>query len=265
MAATPLVRAGRRALAGLSLALGLLAPALAAELHVLSSGGFTAAYRQLVPGYEKASGDQVVSAYGASLGGAPDSIPSRLARQEPADVVILSVPALEALVAAGQVRADSRVDLGRSLIGVAVRQGAPRPDISSVDALKNSLLQARSIAYSASASGTYLSTVLFPRLGVAEQIKDKSRRIVSERVGAVVARGDAELGFQQVSELLPIAGLDFVGTLPDEVQEVTVFAAGITTRAREPEAARALLRYLSSAAAAPVIRQTGLEPIPAAP
>lgn len=249
----------------LSLGAALCGQALAAELHVLSSGGFTAAYKQLVPGYEKASGDQVVSGYGASLGGAPDSIPSRLARHEPADVVILSVPALEALVAAGQVRPGSRVDLGRSLIGLSVRKGTPKPDISSVEALKNTLLQARSIAYSASASGTYLSTVLFKQLGVADQIKDKARRIVSERVGSVVARGDAELGFQQVSELLPIEGLDFVGTLPDEVQEVTIFAAGITTEAREPEAAKALLRYLSSAEAAPVIRQTGLDPIPAKP
>src|SRR5450830_594031 len=121
---TQLWRQASHWIGALTLGAALCGQALAAELHVLSSGGFTAAYKQLVPGYEKASGDQVVSGYGASLGGAPDSIPSRLARHEPADVVILSVPALEALVAAGQVRPGSRVDLGRSLIGLSVRKGA---------------------------------------------------------------------------------------------------------------------------------------------
>ena len=235
--------------------------AFGAELNVMSSGGFTAAYRDLLPEFERATQNKVVTAYGASMGGAPDSIPSRLQRGEPADVVILAAPALDELIKQGKVVAGSRVDLARSIIGMAVRAGAPKPDISSVDALKRTLLQAKSIAYSASASGTYLSTELFPRLGIADQIKGKSRRIESERVGTVVARGDAEIGFQQVSELLPIPGIDYVGPLPPEVQQVTVFSAGVAVGAREPEAGRALIKFLASPAAAPAITKSGLEPV----
>jgi molybdate transport system substrate-binding protein len=232
-----------------------------AELNVMSSGGFTAAYRDLLPEFERATQNKVMTAYGASMGGAPDSIPSRLQRGEPADVVILAAPALDELIKQGKVVAGSRVDLARSIIGMAVRAGAPKPDISSVDALKRTLLQAKSIAYSASASGSYLSTELFPRLGIADQIKGKSKRIESERVGAVVARGDAEIGFQQVSELLPIPGIDYVGPLPPEVQQVSIFSAGVAVGAREPEAGRALIKFLASSAAAPAIRKSGLEPM----
>ena len=239
----------------------LAGAAFGAEINVMSSGGFTAAYRDLTPEFERATQNKVVTAYGASMGGAPDSIPSRLQRGEPADVVILAAPALEELIKQGKVVAGSRVDLARSIIGMAVRAGAPKPDISSVGALKRTLLQAKSIAYSASASGTYLSTELFPRLGIADQIKGKSKRIESERVGTVVARGDAEIGFQQVSELLPIAGIDYVGPLPDEVQQVTIFSAGIAVGAREPDAGRALIKFLASPAAVPVIKKSGLEPV----
>jgi putative tricarboxylic transport membrane protein len=149
----------------------------------------------------------------------------------------------------------------RSHIGMAVRAGSPKPDISSVEALTRTLLSAKSIAYSASASGTYLSTELFPRLGIADRIKAKSRRIESERVGAVVARGDAEIGFQQVSELLPIAGIDYVGPLPDEVQRVSTFSAGVVVGAPQPEGARALIEFLASPVAVSTIRKYGLEPV----
>lgn len=229
----------------------------------MTSGGFTAPYLELVPAFEQSSKQKVITSFGASMGGAPDSIPSRLERGEPVDVVILAAPALDDLIKQGKVVPGSRVDLVRSVIGMAVRAGAPKPDISTVDALTRTLLQATSIAYSASASGVYLSTELFPRLGVADQIKHKAKRIESERVGAVVARGDAELGFQQVSELLPIAGIDYVGPLPDAVQQVTVFSAGIATKAREPEAAKALIRFLASPAARSVITKSGLEPVAA--
>ena len=235
--------------------------AFGGEVNVMSSGGFTAAYRDLTPEFERATQNKVVTAYGASMGGAPDSIPSRLQRGEPADVVILAAPALDELIKQGKVVAGSRVDLARSIIGMAVRAGAPKPDISSVDALKRTLLQAKSIAYSASASGVYLSTELFPRLGIADQIKGKSKRIESERVGTVVARGDAEIGFQQVSELLPIPGIDYVGPLPPEVQQVTIFSAGVAVGAREPEAGRALIKFLASPAAVPAITKSGLEPV----
>jgi molybdate transport system substrate-binding protein len=235
----------------------------AADIHVMTSGGFTAAYNDLRPGFERSSGRAVKTAYGASMGNADDSIPSRLARNEPADVVILARPALDALVAQGKVVPGSQVDLVRSAIGFAVRKGAPRPDIGTVDALKRTLLAAPSIAYSASASGTYYETELLKNLGIEDQVKPKSKRILSERVGTVVARGDAALGLQQVSELLPIAGVDYIGPLPAEVQRVTVFSAGIATASKQPEAARQLIRYLNSPAAAPTIAKTGLEPLTA--
>jgi molybdate transport system substrate-binding protein len=240
----------------------LIAPrAHAQDVYVMTSGAFTAAFLEAAPAFEQTAKAKVSTAFGASMGGAPDSIPSRLSRGEPADVVILAREALDDLVAKGRVVPGSQVDLVRSTIGMAVRAGAPKPDISSVDALTRTLLEAKSIAYSASASGVYLSTELFPRLGVADAIKDKSRRIESERVGTVVARGDAEIGFQQVSELLPIPGLDYVGPLPESVQRVTIFSAGIATNARNVDAAKALIRYLSSDAVAPAIRSTGLEPV----
>lgn len=254
--------AARKALLAASLLL-VAGATLAAEIKVMTSGGFTAAYNELTPQYEQATKDKVATAYGASTGGAPDSIPSRLERGEPADIVILAAPALEELIKQGKVVPGSRVDLVRSTIGMAVRSGAPKPDISTMDALKRTLLDAKSIAYSASASGVYLSTELFQRLGIADQVMPKSKRIVSERVGTVVARGDAEIGFQQVSELLPIQGIDYVGPLPAEVQKVTIFSAGIAVGAKEPEAARALIKFFTSPAAAPVITKTGLEPITA--
>ncbi len=256
----------RTSWSGALLAAGLLAFALApyaAEIKVMTSGGFAAAYDELRPAFEQATGHKVSTAYGSSQGGAPDSIPSRLARGEPVDIVILAGPALDGLIKAGHVAEGSRVDLVRSTIGMVVRAGAPRPDISTVEALKRTLLEAKSIAYSASASGTYLSTELFPKLGINDQIKGKARRILSERVGSVVARGEAEIGFQQVSELLPIPGVDYVGPLPPEVQKVTLFSAGIAVGSKEPEAARALIRYFTSPEVAPIVAKTGLEPITA--
>ena len=234
-----------------------------AEINVMTSGGFTAAYNDLRPDFEKRTGHTVKTAYGASMGNANDSIPSRLGRGEPADVVILARSALDALAKDGKVIPGSQVDLVRSAIGFAVKKGAPRPDISTVDALKRTLIAAPSIAYSASASGTYYETEMLRNLGIEDQVKPKSKRILSERVGTVVARGDAALGLQQVSELMPIEGIDYIGPLPVEVQRVTVFSAGIATGSKHPDAARELIRYLNSPAAAPTIAKTGLEPLTA--
>ena len=161
--------------------------------------------------------------------------------------------------AAGRIIAGSRVDLVRTGIGVAVKAGAPRPDIGSADALVRALLQARSVGYSASASGVYLEG-LFRRLGVTEQLAPKLKRAQGEPVGQLVARGEVEIGFQQVSELLPVPGIDYVGPLPPEIQETTVFSAGIPATASQPDAARALIDYLKSPAAAATIRTCGMEP-----
>ena len=250
------------------LALGLLASWLllaslvqAAELRVITSGAFTEAYKQLTPIYEQATGHKVISSFGASIGNAPDSIPSRFARGEQFDLVILSEGGLKALMAQGKVLPDSRMDMARSQIGVAVKKGTPKPDISTVEALRQTLLNAKSVAYSASASGTYLSTELFPKLGVAERLSQTGKKIFSERVGAVVARGDAELGFQQVSELIYFKELDFVGTLPDEVQQTIFFSAGIVADSSQKDLARQFAQFLSSAAVANIVRATGLDPV----
>jgi molybdate transport system substrate-binding protein len=236
--------------------------ASAQEVRVMTSGGLTAAYLAIVPDFERTTGQKIVTAFGASLGGAPDSIPSRIQRGEPVDVVILAAEALDELIRQGKIVSGSRVDLARSRIGMAVRRGAPKPDISTVEGLKRTLLHAKSIAYSASASGVYLSTELFPRLGISEQIKSKSRRIESERVGAVVARGDAEIGFQQISELLGVPGIEFVGPLPNDVQRVTIFSAGVSVSASDPDRARTLIAFLKSPAATAAMKKSGLEAPP---
>lgn len=238
-----------------------VAAAFAAEIRVMSSGGFTAAYRELIPVFEKETGHTLNSSYGASTGDAPDAIPQRLARGEPADVLILAASGLESLVRQGRAVEGSRVDLAESRIGFAVRAGAPKPDIGSIEAVRRAPLEAKSIAYSASASGVYFSTEMLQRLGVADEVLPKARRILSERVGSVVARGDAELGLQQLSDLLPIPGIELLGPLPPELQRVTVFSAGIATGAREPEAARDPIRFLSSPAAAAAVAATGLDPV----
>lgn len=227
----------------------------------MSSAGFVTAYHELVPGFERSTQTKVTTSYGPSMGNAPDAIPSRMQRGEPVDVVIMVGSALDELIKQGKVVAGSRVDLGRSLVGMAVRAGAPRPDISTVEAFKKALLDARSIAYSDSASGRYVSKELFKRLGIADQVMGKSREIPSEPVGKVVARGEAEIGFQQVSELIPVEGIQFLGPIPAELQKVTVFSAGVAASSQEPERARALIRWLSSPDASPVIKKHGLEPV----
>ena len=254
-------RAAIRSAALIVATLLLLVRAFAVDdIRVMTSGAFTAAYLALVPQLEQASGGKVITA-STTMGTGADSIPSRLARGETVDIVIVADAALTDLINDGHVIADSRVPLAHSSIGMAVRAGAPKPDISSVEALTRTLLQAKSIAYSASVSGTYLSQELFPRLGIADQVMPKSRRIDRERVGAVVARGDADIGFQQISELLPEPGLDYVGPLPPEVQRVSVFSAGVAARSKHADMARALIKLLASPEAAATVARTGLEPI----
>jgi molybdate transport system substrate-binding protein len=169
--------------------------------------------------------------------------------------------ALGKLVEQGKVVADSRADLARSGIGVVVKAGAQRPDISSVDALRRTLLDAKSIAYSDSASGVYIQNEMFKHMGIAEQMATKARMIPAEPVGAVVARGEAEIGFQQMSELKPIAGIDLVGPLPPEIQQITVFSAGLVVGSREPDAGRALIQFLASPFAVSAITESGMEPL----
>jgi molybdate transport system substrate-binding protein len=253
----------RKLALGIVSALLLAGSANAAEVKVMISGGLTAAYKELVPEFERLTGNKVLTAYGPSMGTTVNAIPIRLERGEPADVLIMVGYALGDLVKQGKVVADSRVDLVKSPIGIAVKSGAPKPDISSVDAVKRALLATKSIAYSDSASGVYVSTEMFEKLGIADAMKDKARKIPATPVGEIVARGDAEIGFQQISEMLPVSGIDIVGQLPPELQKITVFSAGIASVSKEPDAGRALIKFLASPAASAVIIKSGMEPIPA--
>jgi len=239
--------------------------ASAAEVRVMISAGFYGAYADLIPAFERASGHKLVTTRGPSMGDSPEALPARLARGEAADVVIMDGKALDELAQRGVVRSETKLDLARSQIGMVVRAGATKPDIASVDAFKGTLLAARSIAYSDSGSGTYLSSVLFSRLGVWDQIAPKSRKVrgppSGEPVAAVVARGEAEIGFQQVSELIHMPGVDFVGAIPAQLQPGFTFAGALSATAQEPDAGRALIKFLGSADAAAAITKAGLAPM----
>ena len=230
-------------------------------LTAITSGAFAAALVKLLPLYREAGGGEVELFFGSSLGAAHDSIPTRLAKGETFDVYFLARKALDDFTAQGFIRPDSGVDLVESHIGAAVRSEDPAPDISTVEAFRESLLKAHSVAHAASASGIYLSTEVFPALGIAEQMKKTARTIYSERVGRVVARGEADLGFQQISEILPIEGVKIIGRLPKELRRPFVFCAGIGARSDKVAEAKGLLRFLASEDAAPVIRETGLDPL----
>jgi molybdate transport system substrate-binding protein len=249
-----------RFLVALALA-GVTHAARADEVTVMSSGGLTAAYLALVPGFERQTGHRVVTVLGPSMGTAPDAIPNRLAKGEPDDVVLMVGSALSELVTKGEVVPESRVDVANSKIAMAVKAGQPKPDISTLSAFKAALLAAGSIAYSDSASGVYIEREMYDKLGLKAELAPKSRMIVAERVGNVVARGEAEIGFQQVAELLPVKGITVVGEIPDGAQKVTLFSAGISAKAKHPEAARALIAYLVSAEARPTLVETGLDPV----
>jgi molybdate transport system substrate-binding protein len=240
--------------------------ASAADVHVMISAGFYGAYSELAPAFERASGHRLMTTRGPSMGDSPEAIPTRLARGESADVVILDGGAADELGKRGLARAETKVELARSQIGMVVRAGTAKPDIGSVDAFREVLLAAKSIAYSDSGSGTYLSTRLFAQLGVAGQVAAKSRKVrgppSGEPVAAVVARGEAEIGFQQVSELIHVPGVTFVGAIPAELQPGFSFAAALTSTARQPAVGRALIRFLASPEAAPTITKVGLTPLP---
>jgi molybdate transport system substrate-binding protein len=239
--------------------------ALADEVKVMISGGFASAYRELGLQFEEATGRKLITVWGPAVGTAANAIPVRLARGEWADVLIVVGYALDEQINGGKVFPDSKVDFGRSAIGMVVREGAPKPDISSADALRRALLAAKSIVYPDNPSGVYVGSELFRRLGIAGPMESKSRMIPVAKVADAVANGEAEIGIQPVVELLPVKGVTVVGSLPAEVQRYTVFSGGIATNAKNPAGAEALIHFLSSPDAASAISKTGLEPLSATP
>ena len=229
-------------------------------LKVMSSGGFYSALEELSPLYQQKTGKEIILISGSSMGSSPTAIPTRLKQGEEADILCMAGPELDKLIAAGFAVPGSRVDLVLSKIGMAVRAGARKPDISTTEAVISTLRAAKTIGYSASASGTYLSQDLFPRLGIWDEIKDKAKEVVKDRVASWVARGDLEIGFQQVSELLAIPGIDLVGILPEDIQKVTVFSSGIAVSSKQVEEAKQFVQFLTSPEVYPIIIKQGLEP-----
>jgi len=227
----------------------------AAEIKVVSTQATEAAYVELVAQFEKASGHKVTTVFTGTL-----NVQKRLADGERYDLIIMASPAIDDQIKLGKAVAGSRVDFASSGTGLAVRKGAAKPDISSADALKKTLLAAKSIGYSTGPSGLYMLTV-FEKMGIADQVKGKLKQTPSGVfVGTLIATGETEVGFQQISELVHFPGIDYVGPLPGDLQKITMFSAGIHTGATQVDAAKALVKFITAPAAAPVIKKHGLEP-----
>lgn len=229
--------------------------------RIMTSGVFTAAHLALVPTLEVLTGKKVVTVT-TSIGTGEKSIPNRLKRFEPVDLVIVAEPNMQQFLDAGYMLPDSSTLIARSSVAVAVREGSPPPDVSCAEALKRTFLAANVIAYSASASGKYLTTQLYQKLGIADECLPKSRFVGDgERTGAVVARGEADIAFQQLSELMPVPGIAHITPIPRELQAAVRVAAGVPTWSRNVALARLVVRYLASAASANAIVESGLEPM----
>src|ERR1051325_1674278 len=225
-----------------------------AEIKVLSSIATREAYLELVPQFESTSGHKVTTTWAGTT-----AIMQRMAAGERYDLIVISSTEIEELIRRGTIVAGSRVDLAKSGIGIAVRAGAPRPDVSSSAALKQALLAAKTVGYTSGPSGVYMAG-LIEKMGIAAEVKAKYRGVPSGgTIGTIVASGDAEIGFQQVSELVHIPGIDYMGPLPHDIQCVTVFSCGLQTGASEPEAAKALMAFLTTPAAKNVMTKHGLE------
>jgi molybdate transport system substrate-binding protein len=229
-------------------------------VNVLISGGFSSAYEQLLPEFERTSGIKVITGSGASQGTEPQTIAAQLARGVSADVVILSREGLGELIAANRIIAGTDVDLARVPLGVAVRAGTPKPDVSTVEAIKQILLRAKTVAVPGSTSGIWLRTDLFPRLGIVEKINVKAA-LRGARATEMVAEGGADLAVMPVSEILHAAGVDFAGSLPPEIQFIQMFSAAVVAGSREIDAAKRLIEFLASARASEAIRKSGMEPL----
>jgi molybdate transport system substrate-binding protein len=240
-----------------AVATALLLPGMAdaADIKAVSTQATQEAYLELVAQFEKATGHKVTTVFSGTL-----NVQKRLADGEPYDLIIMAGPAIDEQIKLGKAVAGSRVDLASSGTGLAVRKGAAKPDISSVDAFRKTLLAAKSIGYSTGPSGLYMLSV-FEKMGIAGELKGRLKQTPSGVfVGTLISSGEAEIGFQQVSELVHFAGIDYVGPLPGDLQRMTMFSAGIHAGAKEADAARALVKFLTAPAAAPVIKKHGLEP-----
>ena len=236
-------------------ALLLSGMASAAEIKVASTQATEEAYKELVAQFEKSTGHKVTTYFSGTL-----NVQKRLADGEPYDLIIMAGPAIDEQIKLGKAVAGSRVDFAQSGTGLAVKKGATKPDIGSIDAFKKTLLATKSIGYSTGPSGVYMLSV-FEKMGIADQVKAKLKQTPSGVfVGTLIATGETEIGFQQISELVHFEGIDYVGPLPGDLQRMTMFSSGIHTGAKQAEPARALVKFITAPAAAAVIRKHGLEP-----
>jgi len=225
-----------------------------AEIKVLSSIATKEAYLELVPQFESATGHRVATTWAGTT-----AIMQRMAAGERYDLIVISSTELDELIRQGKIVAGSRVDLAKSGIGIAVRAGAPRPDVRSSAALRQALLAAETVGYTSGPSGVYMAG-LIEKMGIAAEVNPKHRGVPSGgTIGTIVASGDAEIGFQQVSELVHIAGIDYIGPLPPDIQCITVFSCGLQAGASQPDAAKALMAFLTTPAAKNVMTKHGLE------
>lgn len=225
------------------------------RITIMPTAAVKEAFGELVPPFEKRTGCTVESLWMPTM----DMI-RRLESGEVVDLILLTGETIDALAAEGIVAAGSRTDIVRSRVGMAVRAGAPKPDIGSAEAFKRAMLAARSIAYSFGPSGVYIAE-LFQRLGIAAELGARAKQVKGVPIGELVAKGEADIGFQQVSELLPVAGIDVIRDLPPGIEKVETFATGLHAKAPSPAMAREFVRHLKSAEAAPVLSRTGLEPL----
>jgi molybdate transport system substrate-binding protein len=230
------------------------------QLNVLISGGFTGAYERLLPEFQRMSGMEVTTGSGASQGTGPQTIAAQLGRGVAADVVILSREGLSELIAAKMIAAGTDVDLARVRLGVAVRAGTTKPDVSTVEGFKQALLRAKIVAIPGSTGGIWLAHDLFPRLGITEKINIKVTPRGTDATG-MVAGGDADLAVLPVSEILHAAGVDFAGRIAPEIQLVQVFSAAVVADSGEIAGSKRLIEFLASGRASEAIRNSGMEPL----
>lgn len=237
--------------------LAIAIPAQAADLIVLTAGAYKPVLRDLIPGFEKASGHRIDLSNDTAGG-----VAARIARGEDADLIVIPPDRLEALSKSGRIASGSIVTLARSGIGAVVKAGAPKPDIGTVEAFKKALLDAPSIAYidpaAGGSSGIYLDK-LFVRLGIADRIRPKAVLVPGGLTASRVDNGEAAMALQQISELKAVSGVAFVGPLPEELQNYTVYAAAIPAVARDPAGARALIAWLRADAALAALTARGME------
>jgi molybdate transport system substrate-binding protein len=230
------------------------------QLNVLMSGGFSGAYEKLLPEFEQTSGIKVTTGSGASQGRGSQTIAAQLARGVSADVVILSREGLSELIAAKRITAGTEKDLARVPLGVAVRAGTARPEVSTIETFKQALLKAKTVAVPESTSGIWLMTDLFPRLGIAEKISIKSAPRGTDAT-RMVAAGEVDLTVQPISEILVAPGVTLAGSLAPEIQFVQVFSAAVVAGSKQIEASKRLIEFLASTRACEAIRNSGMEPL----